>query len=274
MNSQVNRNRTWRLYADLGNSTLHWAARQGDGWAAQGRLRTDSLEPEASARQIATAAESAGLERAACAGSVLVTSRPGWAEVGESILAQVCGKPPLVLGEDIHSELLVSYCEPAQVGQDRLAAVEGALAQFRPPVVVLGFGTCITAQAVAALGAFVVGPIAPGLQAHLAGLRRAVPHLREAIEGAASRLRSKQGPSPIGRSTAENLWIGVVAAMVGTAERLARLMRERVGAEALVIGTGGDAGLVAMHSEVMDRIDPLLVLEGLRAIDERQAGQG
>jgi type III pantothenate kinase len=265
--------RAWRLYADLGNSTLHWAAYQGQRWRAQGRVPTDRLDERDTVERIVSELEAAGLEREACGGSALVTSRPGLAEVGERILAEVCGRSPLLLGRDIRSELPVEYYDAAQIGQDRLAAAEGALARFPPPLVLLGFGTCVTAEAISAEGVLVGGAIAPGRGAQLAGLWTMVPHLREAIEEAALAARGEGTPPPVGRSTAESLWLGLLGALAGTAERLVRLMREQVGEQAQALATGGDAALVAAHAAVIDRVEPMLVLEGLRAIDERHSAE-
>jgi len=189
--------------------------------------------------------------------------------LAETILTKVCGEPLRVLGRDLRSELVINYEDPGQIGQDRLAAVEGALSRLRPPLVVLSVGTCVTAEAVSAAGALVAGAIAPGLEAHAAGLRSMTPHLRPALEQAVSDLRSGREPAGSGRSTAESLWLGLIAALAGTADRLVALMREQAGARAPVVATGGDAYLVARHSELVERVEPTLVLDGLRAIDER-----
>ena len=131
----------------------------------------------------------------------------------------------------------------------------------------------MTAEAISAEGVLVGGAIAPGLAAQLAGLRTMVPHLREAIEEAAAAARGEGTPPRVGHSTAESLWLGLLGALAGTAERLVSLMWEQVGEQAQALATGGDAALVAAHAAVIDRVEPMLVLEGLRAIDERHSAE-
>lgn len=235
-----------------------------------GRIVAGALDERTSWVPIASATENAGLARDACSGSALVASCPSLAELAEAILTKACEQPPRVLGRELRSDLAVGYHDPAEIGQDRLAAVEGALAHFSPPLVVLTLGTCVTVEAVSAEGTVVGGAIAPGVEAQVAGLRATVPHLQEDVEAALASLRG-QGTSPgVGRSTTENLWLGLAATLVGTAERLVELMREQVGGQAPVIATGGDADLLGRYTRVIDRVEPMLVLDGLRAIEGRR----
>ncbi|MFW5868048.1 MAG: pantothenate kinase, partial [Armatimonadota bacterium] len=72
--------------------------------------------------------------------------------------------------------------------------------------------------------------------------------------------------------TAENLALGLAASMRGTVNELVAAMCEEIG-EAPVIATGGDAELAAALGASFDRVEPRLVLEGLRVVDERTHGQ-
>jgi type III pantothenate kinase len=81
-------------------------------------------------------------------------------------------------------------------------------------------------------------------------------------------LRSGEAPPAIGRSTAENLALGLAAEVRGTVDALVAAMCEEVG-DAPVIATGGDAELAAQLGASFDRVEPRLVLEGLRVVDER-----
>jgi len=47
-----------------------------------------------------------------------------------------------------------------------------------------------------------------------------------------------------------------------------RRIRAELGADARAIATGGLAELVAPHSETIERVDPFLTLEGVRAVWE------
>ena len=46
-------------------------------------------------------------------------------------------------------------------------------------------------------------------------------------------------------------------------------IRKELGVEARVVATGGLAELIAPHSQAIETVDPLLTLEGLRLVWER-----
>ena len=56
---------------------------------------------------------------------------------------------------------------------------------------------------------------------------------------------------------------------VGMVTNLVQKMKAELGGEALVVATGGMAVLIAEESKVIDKLDGLLTLKGLRLIYER-----
>ncbi|MGD9495847.1 MAG: type III pantothenate kinase [Armatimonadota bacterium] len=261
-------NGAWRLYVDVGNSALKWGARVGERWLAEGRLPIERLDSV----QMGAALSEAGLDRGACAGVALVSSRPSLAERAERLLAELLSAQVRVLGRDLFARIEADYRDPSEIGQDRLAGAEGARALHGVPAIVLTLGTCLTAQALDDAGRLVGGIIAAGLEAQVRGIAAMVPHLAEPLTRGLELLRAGRAPT-LGHSTAENLAAGLRAAMVGTIDRMAAAMRARVG-EAPVIATGGDAELAQALGAHLEHVEPLLVLEGLRVVDERSAGAG
>lgn len=256
----------WRLYADAGNTALKWAVYADGGRRAEGRIGVEAL-PAAGA-ELAGVLALAGFDPAECEGVALVSSRPAQAEAAEEALARASGGEVRLLGRDLHAAVSVAYHDPSELGQDRLAAAEGALALVGAPAVVVTLGTCITAQALDAKGLLVGGAIAAGLEAQVAGIGEAVPHLRTKAGEALELLRSAEGAPGVGRSTMQNLALGLAASLRGTVDALVAAMCEETG-PAPVIATGGDAELAATLGARFDRVEPLLVLEGLRVVDDR-----
>ena len=56
---------------------------------------------------------------------------------------------------------------------------------------------------------------------------------------------------------------------VGMVSNLVQKMKAELGGEALVVATGGMAVLLAEEAKVIDKLDGLLTLKGLRLIYER-----
>jgi type III pantothenate kinase len=56
---------------------------------------------------------------------------------------------------------------------------------------------------------------------------------------------------------------------VGMVTNLVQKMKQELGGDALVVATGGMAVLIADESKVIDKLDGLLTLKGLRLIYER-----
>ena len=88
----------------------------------------------------------------------------------------------------------------------------------------------------------------------------------------AARLRRvdfAEPPAVIGKTTASSLQSGLVYGFAGQVDGIVRRMRAELGDTAPVVATGGLAELIAPHSETIERVDPLLTLEGLRLVWDR-----
>ena len=161
--------------------------------------------------------------------------------------------------------LAIGYRRPAELGADRVAAALGAHTRFpRRHVIVVDCGTATTVTALHRDGTVLGGAIFPGLSlwpgalvARTAQLPPVEPH------------RPK---SAVGRSPREAIASGVYYGHLGAIrETVARVRAEAFGRAAVrVIGTGGNAPLFA-DEKLFDRIEPHLVLEGLRAFAVRRA---
>lgn len=265
--------RPTRVYADVGNSSLHWAVSGPHGWGPTSRV---ALDPRQTPRDIAGAMRAA-LEMASCApekvaGAALVSSNP---RMTDHALAALAGVAPevVLLGRDLHSDLPIDYDAPDRFGQDRIAALEGARELCGVPVVVLTCGTCLTAQALTQEGLVIVGGIAPGLSIAVAGLAQAVPHLADGARAAGQRIMQGEPIPGPAHSTVESLASGLAAAVCGAAQVMAQAMLDAVGVQAPVLVTGAGADLIARLAGGEWLVKPLLALQGLRVVHERALGE-
>jgi type III pantothenate kinase len=76
-------------------------------------------------------------------------------------------------------------------------------------------------------------------------------------------------PAAIGKTTATALQSGVVYGFAGQVDGIVAAIRAELGVDAQVVATGGLAALIAPHSKTISEIDPMLTLEGLRIVWER-----
>ena len=155
--------------------------------------------------------------------------------------------------------------EPQSVGADRILNAIAAQACHPGDKIVIDFGTATTFDLVDARGAYLGGIIAPGINLSLDALVAAAAKLpRIAIE-------APHTDSVIGRTTADQMLIGIYWGYVAMIEGLVTRMKAEIGRPVTVIATGGLATLFDQHSDAFDVIEPDLTIQGL-ALLARQAG--
>jgi len=144
---------------------------------------------------------------------------------------------------------------PRELGSDLLAAAIAAKTTYGTPAVVVGFGTATTFGAISREGEYLGAALAPGIRISIDALVDRTAKLPQVA------LEAPNGP--IGRDTVSALQAGIVYGFVGQTEALVARMRHAIGEDARVIATGGLADFIAKHTQVVDVVEPHLVLHGL-----------
>ena len=180
-----------------------------------------------------------------------------WAEVAR----RVTGGAPLVVDARVQTGLSMRYDNPSEIGADRLADAVAAVALVGAPVVVVDLGTATNIEVVDRSGAFLGGVIAPGLAMGA-----------DALASRAAKLPQVDFSRParaIGRSTVEAMHAGIIYGEVARIDGLVRRIFDELGYEADTIATGGFSECVAGLSQTITRREPMLALQGLRLIHEK-----
>ena len=172
---------------------------------------------------------------------------------------------PLVVDSDTDTGVPVLYDDPSQVGADRLVNAAAAIKKYGTPCVVVDFGTATTLDAITRSGEYLGGTISPGIEISSLALFRAAARL--------SRVELVAPANPIGRNTVESIQSGIINGAAGQVDRLVELFKSELGEDAKVVGTGGLAEIVADRCRTIEEWDPLLTLDGLKLIYERNAGK-
>ena len=163
---------------------------------------------------------------------------------------------PLFLEPQNQTLMAVRTDRPAEVGADLVAAAVGARAKYGAPLIVVSYGTATVFMAVSAAGEYLGVAIAPGINISI-----------DALIGRTAKLPQIALEAPdhaIGKSTVEALQAGIVYGFVGQTEALVRRFRAELGNGTRVIATGGLADIIARHSDVIEAVEPVLGLQGLR----------
>lgn len=157
----------------------------------------------------------------------------------------------------------VKLSKPSEVGTDRLVNARAATQLYGGPAILIDFGTATTFDVINTRGEYLGGAIAPGLL-----LARDALHFKTAQ---LPQIKLQAPRRVIGKSTVEALESGLVFGYVALVEGLIARIKKAVGTEEKkikVIATGGLSPLICQKTDVIDRIDQVLTLKGLRLIGE------
>jgi type III pantothenate kinase len=254
------------LAIDAGNTNLVFALVEpgrGPGQAATIRTRWRiATDPRRTADEYAVwlhqllAME--GLTRADVDAVIIGTVVPRGLHNLHVLSTKYFGVEPIVAGQGEGGwGIELDVVEPRSVGADRVLNVIAAHALFGGDLIVVDFGTATTFDVVDYSGAYKGGIIAPGINLSLDALVSATAKLpRIAIEPPA-------GASLIGRTTEEQMQIGIFWGYVAMMEGLTARLRAEIGRPAKVVATGGLAILFDHHSDMFDAIEPDLTIQGL-----------
>lgn len=168
---------------------------------------------------------------------------------------------PLIVGPGIKTGLNIQMDNPREVGADRIVNAVAGIELYGGPLIIVDFGTATTFDAISERGDYLGGAIAPGI-----GIST------EALFQRAAKLPRVELVKPkrvIGRDTVTSMQAGIIYGFVGQVDGIVRRMEREFPKKPKVVATGGLAPLMADESETLQIINPLLTLEGLRIIYER-----
>lgn len=179
----------------------------------------------------------------------------------EQLCRQYIGKTPLIVGPGIKTGLNIRYENPREVGADRIVNSVAAIEKYGSPLIVVDFGTATTFDYIDEGGNYLGGAIVPGIGISTEALYQRAAKL--------PRIELVKPRSVIGRNPVTSMQAGIIYGYAGQVDGIVRRIRSEFGVDPRVIATGGLADLIASESEAIHEVDPLLTLEGLRLVYER-----
>ena len=255
------------LAIDAGNTNIVFALLDAGGAIkARWRIATDARRTaDEYAVWLHQLLSLEGYERSAITAVIIATVVPRALHNLEVLASKYFGVDALVAGRaPVEWGIVLDVDEPQSVGADRVVNVIAAHKLYQDDLIVIDFGTATTFDLVDYSGAYKGGIIAPGINLSLDALVAAAAKLpRIAIEAPAS-------SSVIGRTTQDQMQIGIYFGYVAMIEGLVARIKSEVGRPAKVVATGGLATLFERHSSVFDSIESDLTIQGLGILYARQ----
>jgi type III pantothenate kinase len=174
------------------------------------------------------------------------------------------GIKAIIVSHKINTGLKFMIKNIGELGADRIANAVAARGLYKGPLLVIDFGTATTFSYINSRGQFRGGAIMPGIRLSAEALAAGTAKLPG--------VELKKPEKALGKNTAENILSGVIFGHAGAVEKVINEIKREAGENFKVIITGGYANLIRPHI-IMDHINPLLTLQGLRLIYEMNKGR-
>ncbi|MDD5465276.1 MAG: type III pantothenate kinase [Candidatus Omnitrophica bacterium] len=173
-------------------------------------------------------------------------------------LKLLTGKTPYIIGKDLIVPMKNLYRNPKQLGQDRLVAAYAASNLYHAPLIVMDSGTAITFDIVSKEKTYLGGLILPGMEISFEALKAKTALL--------PKIKLQKPKALIGTDTKNSILSGIVFGTACLAKELVNKIKQRIGKDTLVIGTGGNIHLIKKYAGMGIKIDPDLTLKGINLI--------
>jgi type III pantothenate kinase len=237
------------LAIDAGNSAVKLGLFRGSELLKTWRVDRDELS---------SGLDLAGLDPKNVEAVIISSVVPELNHTLRSLAQQYFNLTPLFVDHTTNTGLKIRYDDPSQLGSDRIVSAVAAVEKYRPPCVVVDFGTATTFNAVNSKREYLGGIIAPGVMTSAEALfARAAKLPRVAIQ------RPKK---VIGTSTVEAMQSGIFYGYGNLVDGLLEQMLQEMQETPKVIATGGLAQVIGDALHFVYEFDQDLTLDGLRII--------
>jgi len=247
------------LATNINNTNTMIGLYDGTEWIASWRIKTDrAKQPDEHAMLLRNLFQHNQLSWEDVSGVALASVVPPLTASFVDMFQRYFHLEPLVVTNKIETGVKIRIDYPAEAGADRILNALAAGELHGCPCIVVDFGTATTFDAVSRDGDYLGGAIAPGLGIAAEALFARTAKL--------PRIELVAPPAAIGRNTIHAMQSGIIFGYVGLIEGLVKRIKKELGAGTRVVATGGLAHVLAAETAVIETVDQMLTLEGLRLI--------
>ncbi len=251
------------LTLDIGNTNMKTALFDGMEMRQYWRISTNrNRTSDEYGMTMMNLMKHSGIDRSQITGIMMSSVVPQINFTIEHMCRSYFGMEPMKIEPGVKTGINIKYENPRELGSDRIANAVAAYELYGGPCITIDFGTATSFGAISAKGEFLGGAICPGLKLAADALTEHTAKL--------PRFELVKPEGVIGRNTVTNMQAGIVYGYIGQIKYLVNRIKKEMGVDGIqVIATGGLAVLVAGESSVIDVMDGLLTLKGLRLIYEK-----
>ncbi|MVP02204.1 type III pantothenate kinase [Paenibacillus lutrae] len=254
------------LVVDVGNTNIVLGIYKGSDLLHHWRLSTNrSATVDEYGMMFHNLFQYAGIRNDQIEGVIISSVVPPLMFALEQLCLKYMKRAPLIVGPGIKTGLNIRVDNPKEVGADRIVNAVAAIELYGSPCIIVDFGTATTYDYIDANGQLLGCAIAPGIGISTEALYQRAAKL--------PRIELIKPKSVVGRNTISAMQAGIIYGYVGQVDGIVTRIREEYNVAPKVIATGGHAELIASESRVIDVVDPMLTLEGLRFIYAKNAKQ-
>ncbi|MCD6115606.1 type III pantothenate kinase [bacterium] len=192
--------------------------------------------------------------------SVVVSSVvPSLTQVYKEMIANYLSTNPLEVSSSVNTGLKFKYKTPRSIGADRICNAVAGFNKYGGPVIIIDFGTATTFDVISDKGEYIGGVIGLGMKGISQELHRLAAKL--------PRVDMVFPDSVVGTTTETAMQSGIMWGSVSFVDgMIEKILKDMGWKNAHIIATGGMAMEIVDKSEMINKVEPFLILEGMKII--------
>jgi len=255
------------LLVDAGNTNIVLGVHNGDRYIASWRISSEGNKTsDEYGIQVMQLFNGSNINTKDITGVIVSSVVPNIMHSLENMLRKCFCIEPIIVGPGVKTGINIKYDNPREVGADRIVNAVAAYEIYKRPVIIIDFGTATTFCAVRENGDYLGGCICPGIRIAADALFERAAKL--------PRVELEVPKNMICKNTVSSMQAGILFGYIGQVEYIVKKMKlemknSKHKEEPFVVATGGLANLIAKETDIIDKVDSDLTLEGLNILYEK-----